>query len=378
MKAAKLVQREFAGTESKSETEAMLRKAMEDYEEKKFVAKSENANRGRAAGYVGGGRTEARQSEQRHGDRLSGTQSDASSKYPIGEPKAEEASPRIICRAYLDLLSLRRDEWPDGTMRKAAQQRLYAAILRCAARSVPLCGVPEAATYPSIPCSMSCMREEDRRTMNCFRTTERMRMFQLSRRSTYEQFLDLNEMLSQKEDNPALLPIQIAYYTGLRIGEVCSLTWQDIDLEGAVPHGATQYAIQRRKAQDGDWQPPSARKIRTVDFCDTLAEILQEAKTEQHKNRFRYGDAIQPQLTTVRSRKRDRTYYEVYSLPRCGASSRRLQGNHPLSACDRTAAYEVAEHGWHYVQDGEAERVDGLEGFHFHQLRHTFTSNLLS
>ena len=36
-----LVQREFVGTESKSETEAMLRKAMEDYEEKKFVAKSE-------------------------------------------------------------------------------------------------------------------------------------------------------------------------------------------------------------------------------------------------------------------------------------------------------------------------------------------------
>ena len=36
------VQKEFPGTESKSETEALLRKAMEDYEEKKFVAKTEN------------------------------------------------------------------------------------------------------------------------------------------------------------------------------------------------------------------------------------------------------------------------------------------------------------------------------------------------
>ena len=36
------VQREFPGSESKSETEAMLRKAMSDYEEKQFVAKSEN------------------------------------------------------------------------------------------------------------------------------------------------------------------------------------------------------------------------------------------------------------------------------------------------------------------------------------------------
>ena len=37
-----MVQREFAGTESKSETESLLRKAMEDYEAKKFVAKPEN------------------------------------------------------------------------------------------------------------------------------------------------------------------------------------------------------------------------------------------------------------------------------------------------------------------------------------------------
>lgn len=36
-----LVQKEFAGTESKSETEKMLRKAMEDYDAKKFLAKAE-------------------------------------------------------------------------------------------------------------------------------------------------------------------------------------------------------------------------------------------------------------------------------------------------------------------------------------------------
>ena len=38
----KLIQRECVGTESKSETEKMLRQAIEDYEEKKFVAKTEN------------------------------------------------------------------------------------------------------------------------------------------------------------------------------------------------------------------------------------------------------------------------------------------------------------------------------------------------
>ena len=43
----KQVQKEYVGTESKSETEALLRKAMEDYEEKNFVAKSENATLGK-------------------------------------------------------------------------------------------------------------------------------------------------------------------------------------------------------------------------------------------------------------------------------------------------------------------------------------------
>ena len=46
----------------------------------------------------------------------------------------------------------------------------------------------------------------------------------------YEQYRKLEDFLKEK-DNPALLPIQIAYYTGLRIGEVCGLTWQDINLD---------------------------------------------------------------------------------------------------------------------------------------------------
>lgn len=40
------VQKEFPGTESKSETEAMLRKAMDDYESKMFIAKAKNVTVG--------------------------------------------------------------------------------------------------------------------------------------------------------------------------------------------------------------------------------------------------------------------------------------------------------------------------------------------
>ena len=44
------VQKEFAGTGSKAETEAMLRKAIADYEEKQFVGKAENITVGATVG----------------------------------------------------------------------------------------------------------------------------------------------------------------------------------------------------------------------------------------------------------------------------------------------------------------------------------------
>lgn len=68
----KMVQREFAGTESKSETESLLRKAMEDYEAKKFVAKPENTTVGMLLDMWVEGRTETRQSEQWHSNGIYG------------------------------------------------------------------------------------------------------------------------------------------------------------------------------------------------------------------------------------------------------------------------------------------------------------------
>ena len=93
---------------------------------------------------------------------------------------------------------------------------------------------------------------------------------------SYEQYLKLEDFL-KKKDNPALLPIQIAYYTGLRIGEVCGLTWQDINLDGQylTVRRSMRYNGARHKTEIG---ATKRKKIRTVDFCDTLAEILRTTK----------------------------------------------------------------------------------------------------
>ena len=98
------VLREFPGSESKSETEAMLRKAMADYEEKQFVAKSENLT---LAGLL----DKWIEEELKPGSLSNGTVAayiDTArriKKYPIADRKLKKITPDHL-QSYLDLLSL--------------------------------------------------------------------------------------------------------------------------------------------------------------------------------------------------------------------------------------------------------------------------------
>ena len=171
-----------------------------------------------------------------------------------------------------------------------------------------------------------------------------------------------------------MLPIQIAYYTGLRIGEVCGLTWQDINLEEQylTVRRSMRYNGARHKTEIGTTK---RKKVRTVDFCDTLAAILRTAKTEQHKNRFRYGELYN--LNYYKEvKEKDRTYYEVYSLPR----TEEIPDDYKEISfvCLRPDGAYEAPSTVGIMCRAASKKVEGLEGFHFHQLRHTFTSNLLS
>ena len=128
------VQREFAGTESKSETEALLRKAMEDYEAKKFVAKSENTTVGQLLDlWV--------EEELKPGNLSNGTVMayqgtvNRIKQHPIGNRKLKSVTPDHL-QAYIDLLSFGGTN-PDGTAAKALSKgylRQYSAVLQGAFR----------------------------------------------------------------------------------------------------------------------------------------------------------------------------------------------------------------------------------------------------
>lgn len=354
------VQKEFVGTESKAETEAMLRKAMEDYEEKKFVAKSENATVGMLLDmWV--------EEELKPGNLSNGTVMayqgtvNRIKQHPIGSRKLKTVTADHL-QAYMDYLSF-GGENPDGTTAKALSKgylRLFSAVLQGAFRF---------AVFPKRMITFNPMQyvvwrgkkedydlfsDEDSDTAS-------------TPTLSHEQFCKLEDFLKAK-DNPALLPIQIAYYTGLRIGEVCGLTWQDINLDEQylTVRRSMRYNGARHKTEIG---ATKRKKVRTVDFCDTLAAILRTAKTEQHKNRFRYGE-LYSRNYYKEVKEKDRTYYEVYSLPR---TEEITDGCKEISfVCLRPdGAYEAPSTVGIMCRTA-SKKVEGLEGFHFHQLRHPY------
>ena len=362
----KLVQREFAGTASKSETEAMLRKAMEDYEAKKFVAKSENVTVGQLLDmWV--------EEELKPGSLSNGTVSAYQGtvgrikQFPIGERKLKTVTPEHL-QSFLDLLSFGGMDANGKEVKPISKgyMRLFSAVLQGAFRF---------AVFPKRLLSYNPMQYVVMR-----KKQESYELFNEDSEDgltvptiSFEQYKALTDYLKKKE-NPALLPIQIAYYTGLRIGEVCALTWQDIDLkeQTITVRRSMRYNGARHKTEVGTTK---RSKIRTVDFCDTLAAILKAAKTEQHKNRFKYGELYS--LNYYKQvQEKGRSYYELYSLqwseevPEdykeidfvCLRPDGCYESSSTVGIACRTAS----------------KKIPGLEGFHFHQLRHTFTSNLLS
>ena len=112
-----------------------------------------------------------------------------------------------------------------------------------------------------------------------------------------------------------------------------------------------------------------------MDFCDTLSNILRQAKAEQKKNAKDYGELYSRNFY-VEVTEKDRQYYEVYSL----SSTEEVPDSYkPINlVCLRPDGTYESPSTVGTVCRAIRKKVEGLENFHFHMLRHTFTSNLLS
>ena len=362
----KLIQKEYAGTESKSETEKMLRQAMDDYDSKKFVAKPENITLGQLLDNWA-------EEELKTGSLSNGTVQlylhsiKRMHLHPMSERKLSTVTSEHL-QSFLDLLIFggKEGDFDAKNGYKKDYANTYSAILNQAFRY---------AVFPKQYITFNPMQyvvmHKKQSNADLFDTDDEMD--ENVRPLTGEMYSQLIAYMEEHHPD-AILSVQIAYYAGLRIGEVAGLTWQDINLEEQylTVRRSVKYNPQRHKTEIGTTK---RAKIRTVDFGDTLAGILKDAKNRQKQYEKEYGDLYQ-ECYYREVKEKNRTYYEYYPIAKTDVVP---EGYHKIDfVCRRSDGSLMRPSSNSTVCKIISQKLPGFEGFHFHALRHTFTTNLLS
>ena len=350
-----LKQKECVGTESKSETEAMLRKAMEEYKQNHFVAKPENMTVGELLDlWV--------EEELKPGGLSNGTE--MAYIATVGRIKKDSIAERKLKSVTSDHLQKYMDDLTFNRGYSKGYMRSFSAVLR---------GAFKFAVFPKRLISYDPMPYVTVRYKN-----DNLNIFEADNAEdgnvlSLEQYNQLLTYLKEK-DNPAILPIQIAFYTGLRIGEVCGLMWSDIDFkkQQITVRRSVKYNYQRKCYEIGTTK---RSKVRKVDFCNALSDILKAARKEQQTNKLKYGVLYSHNYyNEVTDGKRN--YYELKTLN--GEQIVPENYNEIQFVCLRQDGCLELPTTVSIVCRTIRKKLKGFENFHFHMLRHTYTSNLLS
>ena len=85
------------------------------------------------------------------------------------------------------------------------------------------------------------------------------------------------------------IPLQIAFHTGLRGGEVCALQWSNIDLENKT------LTVEHTQVDKGNGvyelgTPKTKSSYRTIVIGNTLIDVLKQHKLYQKENKLKYGE----------------------------------------------------------------------------------------
>ena len=84
-------------------------------------------------------------------------------------------------------------------------------------------------------------------------------------------------------NDPCSLGIVMALHTGMRIGEICALKWEDIDLPGKIIH--VRHTLQRiqtfgtvKKTKIVITEPKSVSSVRDIPITDCLMTLLKKLR----------------------------------------------------------------------------------------------------
>jgi integrase len=182
-------------------------------------------------------------------------------------------------------------------------------------------------------------------------------------------------------------PMLIGYYTGMRIGEVFGLTWNDIDLENGIIHVRQQCkvkdkdALAGRKPQKGKalnrWYLGALKNnssYRSIKIGDELLNALIAYKELQEQSEKEYSEFYVKHYLKEEKLTNGRTEHRIISqtdesgicpYPRvklvCVKENGEFRGTVPMKYVNKVVKTEM-----------------GFEDFHFHMLRHTHATVLVS
>lgn len=182
-------------------------------------------------------------------------------------------------------------------------------------------------------------------------------------------------------------PLLIGYYTGMRVGEVYGLTWNDVDLENGIIHVRQQCkvkdkdAITGRKPQKGKalnrWYLGALKNnssYRSIKIGNELLNALIAYKELQETAEAEYGEFYVKHYLKEEKLANGRTEHRIISqtdesglcpYPRvnlvCVKENGEFRGTIPTKYVGKVVKTEM-----------------GFEDFHFHMLRHTHATVLVS
>lgn len=166
-------------------------------------------------------------------------------------------------------------------------------------------------------------------------TTEKDNSLKIISKSDFDKIIDRFPLESN-----FYIPLQIAFHTGLRGGEVCALTWDNIDFENkTLTVSKTLVSMGKGIFETGS--PKTKSSFRTIAIGDTLINILKKHKECQNKNKLKYKE-----------------YYTESNFV-CTKENGQLVTTDSLKYLSRVVNYEL--------------QID----FNFHSLRHTHATMLL-
>lgn len=172
------------------------------------------------------------------------------------------------------------------------------------------------------------------------------------------------------------IPLLLGFHTGLRTGEVCGLTWDDIDFEKETLT-VNKQALRRTFTANKDigWiigQPKTKGSNRTIKMGKTLTEALKKEKQFQEFCENKYKDLYTVHTLIDTVDKQGKPIKRIISLPKDLADG-----------LERINLICVSESGEFTSTDTikyiakVAKTKMGLPAFDFHTLRHSHATLLI-